>query len=168
MLQSSPPVWRRRMRMAPFLAGSALLPLLTLPAHADDTLSATAGIAVDVLAKSTRSWNGSELPPYGEGQAELSVVRVTIPPGQALPLHEHPHATAGLLLQGTLEVHTPGGERTTLHAGEGLIELVNQPHAGANTGEVDAVIIVVYAGIEGEPVTVLVEPAPAELEDAPL
>jgi len=31
---------------------------------------------------------------------------------------------------------------------------VNQPHGGANIGDEDAVILVVYAGVEGQPVTV--------------
>ncbi len=74
-----------------------------------------------------------------------------------LPLHEHPYATAGVLLQGHLEVRTPRGDRTELKAGEALIELVNQPHAGANIGDEAAVILVVYAGIKGGPVTRVLE-----------
>jgi len=53
-------------------------------------------------------------------------------------------------------VRTPGGETLEVHPGDGVIELINQPHAGANTGTEDAVILVVYAGIKGQPVTALV------------
>ena len=54
-------------------------------------------------------------------------------------------------------VHTAAGETAELSAGDGLIELTNQVHTGANTGDEPAIILVVYAGIEGEPVTVLAE-----------
>ncbi len=140
------------------LLGSSALVLTLAPAlRADETLAATQSAKVEVLEKSTLSWNDSTLPNYAQGQPELSVVRVTIPEGGALPMHEHPFATAGVLLQGELEVHTPEGKSRRIMAGEGLIELVNQPHYGANVGQGPAVILVVYAGIEGQPVTVLVD-----------
>ena len=123
----------------------------------DSAMVAMDEISADVLVKSTTMWNGTTLPPYGVGQPEISVVRITVPPGQALPMHYHPHATAGVLLSGKLVVHTAAGETAELSAGDGLIELTNQVHAGANTGDEPAIILVVYAGIEGEPVTVLAE-----------
>ena len=125
--------------------------------HADDVMSTMDTISVEVLEKSTAMWNGEKLPPYSAGQPEISIVKVTIPEGASLPLHEHPFATAGVLLQGHIEVRTPGGDRQELKAGEGLIELINRPHAGANIGSEPAVILVVYAGIEGRAVTHLVD-----------
>lgn len=142
----------------------AALVLVTTVSYADDTLGGVATIQVHVLSKSTTMWNGEPLPPYAQGTPELSVVRITIPPGTALPLHEHPFATAGVLLQGHLEVRTPEGQTTELHAGDGLIELVNLPHAGANVGDTPAVILVVYAGIEGQPVTRILDSTEATNE----
>lgn len=160
------------MRLSRFSPWAMLaLPLSALvlaPASADDTMKAMDRIGVEVLEKSTAMWNGETLPAYAGGQPELSVVRVTIPEGMALPLHEHPYATAGVLLSGTLEVRTPAGEHRVLNAGDGLIELVNLPHAGANIGQGDAVIVVVYAGVEDQPVTRLVTPDGVAESDAPL
>jgi quercetin dioxygenase-like cupin family protein len=142
------------------LAGLFLLGVCLLyPVHSagDSAMVAMDEINAEVLVKSATMWNGTTLPPYGVGQPEISVVRITVPPGQALPMHYHPHATAGVLLSGELVVHTAAGETAELSAGDGLIELTNQVHAGANTGDEPAIILVVYAGIEGEPVTVLAE-----------
>lgn len=138
------------------LIALVVLVSFTATTRADDTMSAMEAISVDVLKKSTTMWNDDQLPSYSEGQPEISVVKVTIPEGQSLPLHEHPFATAGVLLQGHLEVRTPDGDRTELKAGQALIELINQPHAGANIGDGPAVILVVYAGIEGQSVTRLI------------
>jgi len=139
------------------LIALVVLVSFTATMRADDTMAAMEAISVDVLKKSTTMWSDDQLPSYSEGQPEISVVKVTIPEGQSLPLHEHPFATAGVLLQGHLEVRTPDGDRTELKAGQALIELINQPHAGANIGDGPAVILVVYAGIEGQSVTRLID-----------
>ena len=138
------------------LIALVVLVSVTATTRADDTMAAMEAISVDVLKKSTTMWNDDQLPSYSEGQPEISVVKVTIPKGQSLPLHEHPFATAGVLLQGHLEVRTPDGDRTELKAGQALIELINQPHAVANIGDGPAIILVVYAWIEGQSVTRLI------------
>jgi quercetin dioxygenase-like cupin family protein len=123
---------------------------------ADDVLAKHA--QVEVLTKTNQSWNGALLPHYTTGDPELLIAKVTIPVGAHLPLHEHPYATAGVLLEGEIVVKTPSGEQHRLVAGEALVELINQAHYGENTGDVDAVILVVYAGEKGKPVTVLLDP----------
>ena len=91
---------------------------------------------------------GAALSPYASGQPEVTVARVTIPVGKALPLHEHPYMTAGVVLKGVIEVRTDSGKTHVARAGDAVIEMVNQPHAGANIGDEAAVILVVYAGIK--------------------
>ena len=128
------------------------------PVGADEMISSMSGITSEVLVKSSRSWNGTMLPPYAEGTPEISVVKITIAEGVSLPMHYHPFATAGVLLEGRLEVRTPSGGKRVFDTGAGVIELVNEVHAGSNIGEGPAVILVVYAGIVGEPLTVIGSP----------
>ena len=122
---------------------------LTLDASANERK-----IEAEVLLKSTKDWRGTVLPTYSEGQPEVTIAKITIPAGMALPLHEHPYMTAGVIVQGTIEVRTDSGDTHIARAGDAVIELVNQAHGGANIGDEDAVILVVYAGIEGERITV--------------
>ena len=128
--------------------------LALILALSNSVLAAERKIETTVLAKSTQDWGGAILEQYAEGQPEVTVARVTIPAGMALPLHEHPFMTAGVVLQGIIEVRTDSGKTHIARAGDAVIELVNQPHGGANIGDEDAVILVVYAGVEGQPVTV--------------
>ena len=51
-------------------------------------------IEAEVLLKSTKDWRGVTLPTYSEGQPEVTVAKITIPAGMALPLHEHPYTDA--------------------------------------------------------------------------
>ncbi|MEM0914915.1 MAG: cupin domain-containing protein [Planctomycetota bacterium] len=117
----------------------------------------TSGVVVEELVRSTQSWNGTPLPAYPDDQPEVVVLRVTVPPHTALPWHEHPVINAGVLVSGTLTVMTPDGVSKRLHAGDALIELVNQPHRGINDSDDPAVVYVVYAGTTGESITVTAE-----------
>jgi quercetin dioxygenase-like cupin family protein len=118
-----------------------------------------AGIRAETLWKSTRSWDGQLLPAYPAGQPEVTILRITIPPGTALPEHQHPVINAGVLLEGELTVRTEHGKVIQLRAGDALSEVVNTWHAGANEGKIPAVILVVYAGTDGMPVSL---PRPKE------
>jgi quercetin dioxygenase-like cupin family protein len=112
------------------------------------------GITTAVLAKSGSSWDGTPLPAYPAGKPEITILRITIPPGAALPMHKHPVINAGMLLSGELTVHTEDNKTLNLTAGEGLVEVVSKWHDGKNTGKRPAVILVFYAGTTGAPITV--------------
>lgn len=117
--------------------------------------ASAAPIQVETLLKTTDSWDGHALPPYSEGQPEVTILRITIAPGAALPEHKHPYMNAGVLLRGRLIVKLDSGETHQLEAGDSIAEVVETWHYGSNNGTEPAEILVVYAGIEGEPVTVL-------------
>jgi quercetin dioxygenase-like cupin family protein len=108
---------------------------------------------VETLARSTNSWDGARLPAYPAGQPEITVLRIQIPPGTALPLHRHPVINAGVMLRGKLTVVTEAGKEHHLQAGDAIIELVETWHAGRNEGNEVAEIVVFYAGSTGQAIT---------------
>ncbi len=111
-------------------------------------------INVDVLAKTSSSWNDSALPDYEKGKPEVTILRITIPPKARLPLHKHPVINAGVLLKGELTVVTEDNETLHLKAGDPIVEVVNKWHYGKNEGDEPAEIIVFYAGTRNTPITV--------------
>ncbi len=111
-------------------------------------------IKVDVLTKTSSSWDGKTLPDYGKGKPEVTILRITFPPKVQLPLHKHPVINAGVLLKGELTVVTEGNEILHLKAGDPIVELVNKWHYGKNEGNEPAEIIVFYAGIKDTPITI--------------
>lgn len=110
-------------------------------------------VTVDVLAKTTSSWNGETLPSYLTGQPEVTILKISIPPHIQLPLHQHPVISAGVLLKGELTVLTKEGKTLHLKAGDPIVEVVNTWHYGINKGNEPAKILIFYAGIRGKPVT---------------
>ncbi len=111
-------------------------------------------VKVDVLAKTSSSWDGRDLPDYTKGKPEITIVRMTIPQGVQLPLHKHPVINAGILLEGELTVVTEDDKTLHLKAGESMVEVINKWHYGKNEGNKPAEIIVFYAGILGMPITI--------------
>ncbi len=111
-------------------------------------------IKVDELAKTSSSWDGSRLPAYPKAPPEITILRIKIPPGAQLPLHEHPVINAGVLLSGELTITAEDGKTLRLKAGEAIVEVSNKWHYGKNEGRQPAEIIVFYAGTPGSAITV--------------
>jgi len=117
-----------------------------------------ARIVVEELVKTTRSWDGKTLPAYPQGQAEITIRRLTIPVGARLDTHRHPVINAGVLTRGELTVVTADGKKLYLKAGDPIVELVNTWHYGINQGRVPAEIVIVYAGTVGTPTGIVSQP----------
>ena len=109
---------------------------------------------ISELLKTSSSWDGSPLPDYPQGKPEITIARITIQPGAALPLHRHPMINAGVLLSGELTVSTADHKTIHLKAGDAIAEVVNTWHFVKNDGKVPAEIVVFYAGRVGDPVTI--------------
>jgi quercetin dioxygenase-like cupin family protein len=106
---------------------------------------------VDVLAKSTSSWNGKPYTAYPKGQPQLTVLKFTVPPHTALPWHVHPIPNAGYIVSGELTLEDKAtGKKHTFTAGQVFTESVDDPHRGVS-GSKPAVFVVTYANIPGGP-----------------
>jgi quercetin dioxygenase-like cupin family protein len=109
---------------------------------------------VEVLAKTSLSWDGKTLPSYPKGKPEITILRISIPPGVQLPRHKHTVINAGVLLRGELTVVTEKGETLQLKTGDSIVEVVNKRHYGKNEGNEPAEIIVFYAGVSDMPISI--------------
>jgi len=127
-----------------------LVIILSSAVYADDP----AGIRVETLAKTSSSWDGTQLPAYPTDRPQITILRITIPAGTNLPLHTHPVINAGVLLSGELTVVTEKEETLVLKAGDPIVEVVDKWHYGKNTGAGPAEIVVFYAGSPETPISV--------------
>ncbi len=141
------------------LAIIAISAITSIPLNADDDGHGgrALGIKVETLAQSTNQWDGDSLPHYPTSNAEITVLRITIPAGVTLPLHTHPVINAGVILQGKLQLSLQDGTTRLFKQGDALIEVVNTVHTGKSLGPKDAVVLVFYAGSKDLPTTVQVK-----------
>lgn len=107
---------------------------------------------VTQLVKTTRSWDGKQIV-YPTGQPEITGLMIEIAPGKETGWHLHPSPSFAVVLEGTLEVTLKDGKTKHLEAGDTLVEVVNTPHNGRNTGTTPLKIMVFYAGIVGRKLT---------------
>jgi quercetin dioxygenase-like cupin family protein len=111
-------------------------------------------VTSEVLAQTTMSWNGATLPAYPNGQPQITVLKITIPPKTVLQWHEHPVINAGYIVSGSLKVETTTNEVLYLNQGDTIVEVVNTWHRGINETRKP---VVFYAGAIGTPITVVWE-----------
>ena len=83
---------------------------------------------------------------YPAGEAQVTAVIITIPPGGQTGWHLHPVPLFGYMLHGALTVDYGTKGTHTYRTGEGLMEAINWPHNGMNKGTVPVRILAVYAG----------------------
>jgi len=133
---------------------SIIIGLTCLALSLHSSAKETNKISIDVLAKTSVSWDGSNLPQYLQGKPEVTILKITIPPNTALPIHKHPVINAGILLKGELTVVTEEKKIIHIKAGDALVEVVNKWHNGRNEGNEPAEILVFYAGIQNTPITI--------------
>ena len=115
----------------------------------------TGKIKVDVLAKTSTSWDGTPLKPYAKGTPEVTILKIIVPPKTKLLVHKHPYMNAGVLTKGKLTVITIDDKKVLeLKAGDSIVEILEKWHYGENKSDEPAEIIVIYAGIKGEPITI--------------
>jgi quercetin dioxygenase-like cupin family protein len=111
-----------------------------------------AGIKVETLLKTDKSWDGTRYQSYPSGQPQLSVLKIEVPAHSVLPWHTHPMPNAGYVLAGEITVEKENGEKQTVRAGQVLPETVGSVHRGV-TGDSPVTLIVFYAGAEGMPLS---------------
>jgi len=118
---------------------------------------ATAGnphIAVSQVLQTTRSWDGNKYSRYVNGQPQITILKISIPPNTALDWHEHPMISAAYVVSGQITVEIRGTrKRKTFSAGQALAESVATVHRGYTTNQpVD--LVVFYAGAVGLPLSI--------------
>lgn len=114
-------------------------------------------VKTEILSKNSASWDGTRLPSFPTDSTEITIARVTIPPGVKLPVHKHPNPLGGYVISGTLTVMKEDGTTRSFKAGETVVELVETWHYGMNAGDEPVVLIAFYLGESEVPLTILKE-----------
>jgi quercetin dioxygenase-like cupin family protein len=127
------------------------LSLLFLPAAF--SLEKPPSVQVSTILKTGTSWDGKPIE-YPTGKAEVTGLVIEIPPGGETGWHQHPVPSFGMILEGELEVKLKDGSVKRLKAGEALAEVTNTFHNGRNAGSGPLKLVVFYAGVPGQTLTV--------------
>ena len=106
------------------------------------------------LIRTTKSWDGRELPDYLQGRPELVAMKYEIPAGQKLAWHHHPVMNHGILVQGELTIVSEDGTEKVVNEGEAVVEMVGTVHHGENRGTKPVILYMFYLSQPGMPLSV--------------
>lgn len=106
------------------------------------------------LIRTSKSWDGVELPDYFKGRPELVAVKYVFPAGKKLGWHHHPVMNYGILAQGELTIIGKDGQEKVVHEGEPVVEMVNTIHHGENRGDKPVILYMFYLSQKDLPLAV--------------
>ena len=107
------------------------------------------------ILKTSKSWDGVDLPDYLTGKPEVRVLRVVIPPHCSLARHHHDIMSYAVVTKGQLTIVREADKKeTTINQGEPVVETVGTVHHGENRGETTTELYVFYLSQEGLPLSV--------------
>lgn len=112
------------------------------------------GIKLDKLLKTDSTSIGQKIIYPVTDSAEVTMVKVTIPPGKSTGWHLHNVPVFAYVLQGTLTVKLESGKTLDFPTNSTFAEVINLLHNGTNNGTDDLVLIAVYMGVKGKALSV--------------
>ena len=85
---------------------------------------------------------------------EVTILKVTIPPGKSTGWHKHLFPVFAYVLKGTLTVSIENNKTLKLSEGSSFAEVFNTFHNGSNNEKENLVLIAFYMGEKGKPLSV--------------
>jgi len=108
----------------------------------------------EVLLKTISTWDDKKFENIDIKNPEVTVLKITIGTGEALPMHKHDILNIAYVKKGTLTVTSDTNEQITVKEGECLPEVIGKYHYGKNTGNEPVELIVFYLGEKDSPLSV--------------
>lgn len=112
------------------------------------------GVKVEKLLQTDTTVIGQKISYPNFANAEVTMCKVSIPVGQQTGWHKHEIPVFAYVMQGTLTVELEDGSKMTYAKNATISEVFNTFHNGVNNGTEEVVLIAVYLGGKGVPLSV--------------
>ncbi|HLP04567.1 MAG TPA: cupin domain-containing protein [Paludibacter sp.] len=111
------------------------------------------GIKIEPVLKTDTTSIGQKLMyPQTDGP-EVSISRITIPPGASTGWHKHLFPVFAYVEKGSLTVEIRDRGTVVFGKGQSFSEVINVFHNGSNRGTEDVVLFAVYLGEKNKPLS---------------
>lgn len=112
------------------------------------------GVGIELLLRSSSSWDGTPYCEYPQGLPELNLLRIKIAANTALNWHIHPCPVAIYIISGDLVVELRDSDKhVRLIQGDVMAETINIVHRGIS-GDQGVELLAFYATVRGLALTV--------------
>jgi len=143
----------------PFVAGAAIL--IAAGVMISSAQHALTREQVSLLLSTGQTVLGQPVAYPTASPAKVTSAIVTMQPGEATGWHKHDVPMFGYILEGEVTVDYGAKGTRVYRQGEAIVEAVDWPHNGRNTGKMPARILAVFMGADGVPNTVMLAQPPS-------
>jgi quercetin dioxygenase-like cupin family protein len=112
-------------------------------------------IKVEQLLKTDTTSIGQKIIYPNFQSDEVTISKVTIPPGKSTGWHKHTIPVFAYVLKGNLTVELETKQLKQFPENTTFSEVINTFHNGINNGKVDVVLIAFYMGEKGKPLSIV-------------
>lgn len=105
-----------------------------------------------ILATDTTSLGQVISYPQAE-HSEVTILKITLRPGQSTGWHKHAFPVFAYIQQGTLTVDFESGRSLVFGAQSSFAEVIDVFHIGQNKGAEDVVLVAFFMGDKGKPLS---------------
>ena len=112
-------------------------------------------IKVELLLKTDTTSIGQKIIYPNFQSDEVTIAKVTIPPGKSTGWHKHTIPVFAYVLTGNLTVEIENKQTKQFPENTTFSEVINTFHNGINNGKIDVVLIAFYMGEKGKPLSIV-------------
>lgn len=112
------------------------------------------GIKIEPVLKTDTTSIGQKIELPQNGNNEITILRITIEPGQSTGWHKHDLPVFAYVLEGTLSVEIENHSPKQFITGTSFSEVINTYHNGSNLGNTNLVLLAFYIGKKDLPLSV--------------
>lgn len=110
-------------------------------------------VTLETLLKTDTTSIGQHITYPDSANSEVSMVKVIIPPGKSTGWHKHHFPVFAYVMQGELTVELESDKTMIFKANSSFSEVINTMHNGKNNGKNDVVLIAMFIGEKGKPLS---------------
>ena len=136
--------------MKPLLQLCIFLFSLTLPVFSDYSKE----VLVETILKTDKTSLGQKIDYPQSDRDEVTVARVTLPPGKSTGWHKHSFPVFAYILQGTLSIEFKTGEIRQFQEKSSFAEVIDVLHNGKNNGQENVVLLAFFMGEKEKPLSI--------------
>jgi quercetin dioxygenase-like cupin family protein len=129
------------------------LALVFLTANVSAQAQYGSGVTVEKVLKTDTTSIGQKIVYPNVPDDEVTIAKVTIPPGSSTGWHMHRIPVFAYVLHGTLTVELENGKTMQFPENSSFAEMRDTFHNGVNRGSTDVVLMAVYMGEKGKSVS---------------
>jgi len=112
------------------------------------------GVVLETVLKTDTTSIGQKIVYPTFASDEVSIVKVTLPPGKSTGWHKHFFPVFAYVLKGTLTVEVENKKTLQFPVNSSFSEVINTLHNGVNNGNEDVVLIAFFMGEKDKPLSV--------------